>query len=95
MALYKTITLELLQERTHPVTMELLDRFSAELRDLHQEAIQSLSRQGISPTQMSSEAMEMAIHDLKNRLEIEYPTQPGTLNLADAMAFIKRHTPPT
>ena len=97
MALYKTITLELLQQRPtkgHGPMITLLDRYSAELKASHEAWMEILSEQKDShPMQLSSEAMELAVKELETLLEIDFPTEESPFNLDDAMAFIKSQGP--
>jgi len=48
-----------------------------------------------NPQQIASEALEVAVEDLKNCLASDSPPDENeTLSLDEAMAFIRRHTPP-
>jgi hypothetical protein len=102
---YKTITLELLQDRpafydqliSNQTLLSTLERLAEELRTYH-HAWQDLllaAKPGSDPSQIASEAMELAIQQLVELLPSEYPAvemQPLTLDAA--MAFISRHSPP-
>jgi hypothetical protein len=95
---YKTITLGLMQERNLPATIPLLDRYSGTLRDSHEawKALLARRRPGGDPSQLSSEAMELALEELEHQLRTEMPQSDqadGPLNLDDAMSFIRRRTP--
>lgn len=95
--LYKTITLELLQKHERPTTIPLLDRYSALLRDRHERWLNDLSRQrpNSDPTQLSGEAMELAVRDLEEQLRTDFPQEENdTLSLEAAMRYARRHTPP-
>ena len=47
------------------------------------------------PHQIASEALEMALQELADRLPSESPPDANeTLSLDAAMAFLRRHTPP-
>ncbi len=72
--LYKTIVLELLEDRADlhehlrrtRLLLRTLDLLATELRDRHlswKERL-ALSRPGSTPDQLASEAMELAIQDL-------------------------------
>jgi hypothetical protein len=101
---YKTIVLELLKERTElheqlrlrRRLMPTLEAYSHELKAGHEAWKERLSeaRPGSEPSQISSEAMEMAIQDLVDRLPSVSP-QDGAdpLSLDQAMAFVRSPTP--
>ncbi|HEY7328651.1 MAG TPA: hypothetical protein VH592_13485 [Gemmataceae bacterium] len=99
--MYKTICLSLLEQRpqlydqlqTNRQLLPTLNRLSAELKALHQAWIQELqaTRPG-SDTQIASEAMELALADLQDRLPADSETEAQAF-LDEAMAFL-RHTPP-
>ena len=102
---YKTIVLELLKERTELhdqlrkerkllTTMEL---YARELKASHEAWKQLLSqmRPGSDPSQIASEALEIALWELENFLQSEFPpddTEPPTIQ--GAMAFIRGHSSP-
>jgi hypothetical protein len=80
--LYKTITLELLQEefpslhdklRVRRQLLKALDRYSLCLKESHDQRKQELFqlRPGSHPAQTASEALEIAIEDLKAKLSAE------------------------
>ena len=104
---YKTITLALLQQ--HPTLhrelqssgtlLQTLDRYATMLRTLHLAWMDTLGRErpGRDPSQVSSEALEMALQELQDALPADSTPNAGapeTLSLDAAMAFIRRHTPP-
>ena len=76
---YKTIALSLLEAeprlyerlRASRTLLSTMERHARELRDLHQARIEQLRRmkQDGSPEQIRSEALEMAIGDLRPRFE--------------------------
>ena len=74
--MYKTITLHLLEQHP-PVTIQRLDHFSADLRDRHLTWMSLLSQQrpNSDPSEIASEAMELALKELEERLESEFPTE--------------------
>jgi len=102
---YKTIVLELiglrpgLHERLASSgrlgsTMEELAR---QLRDRHLQLIEQLRR--VRPksadVQLSSEAMEIAVHELELDLDSESPeNNEAVFSLDAAMAYVRKHTPP-
>ncbi len=82
--MYKTIVLELLQQRpalreqlrkTRELMPTLKDR-AAELKTRHQAWIEALRqrRPKTDPSQLSSEAMEMAIEEMKGHLSDDSPS---------------------
>ena len=96
---YKTIILELLQQR--PQIHEQLRRerkllttvelYAKELKASHEAWKGQLSqaRPGSAACQISSEAMEMALKEMEDRLPIEFPADDHeTLSLDKAMAFV-------
>jgi hypothetical protein len=85
--LFKTITLELLQNRLPSFTMQTLDHYSSVLRDAYTRWTETLQRPETTQAQLSSEATELAIQDLKNLLESDFPTEP---NPDEATAFIPK-----
>ena len=105
--LYKTIILELLQDqypklherlrssRTLPST---LDEQAAALKRYHQTRMDELAqaKPDSDPAQMASQALELAIEDLRDSLPCESePTDAEEIfSLDAAMSSIRRHTPP-
>jgi hypothetical protein len=101
---YKTIILELLQQRPQMheqlrkdrkllTTMEL---YAKELKDSHEAWKEMLSqlRPGSDQSQLSSEALEIAIKEMEDRLPSESPPDGSeALFLDAAMLFVRRHTP--
>ena len=100
---YKTIIYELLQQRTQMheqlrkerkllTTMEF---YAKELKESHEAWEETLGQQrpGSDPIQVSSEAMEIALKELEDRLPAESPqSESEALFLDEAMAFIRRPT---
>jgi len=101
---YKTIILELLQQRPemheqlrkNRKLLPALEFYAKELKTSHEAWKETLSelRPGSDPSQIAGEAMEMALRDL---VEDHLPSasRPGDkepLSLDEAMAFIRRHT---
>jgi hypothetical protein len=100
---YKTIVLELLRGRTElheqlRLTRRLLptlETCSQELRASHLNWMETLAaaKPGSDPIQIESEAMELAIKELEDRLPSVSPVdEPEPLSLDAAMAFIADHT---
>jgi hypothetical protein len=101
---YKTIVLELLRERTElheqlRLTRRLLptlETCSQELKASHETWKETLAQAnpGSDSYQISSEAMEIAVQELVDRLPaLSPPDEPEPLSLDQAMSFIKSHTP--
>ena len=96
---YKTIILELLQQR--PQIHEQLRRerkllptleiYAKELKTSHEDAMEQLRqlRPNSEASQISSEALEMALKEMEDRLPIVFPADDyETLSLDKAMAFV-------
>src|SRR5260370_34706118 len=100
---YKTIVLELLRERTElheqlRLTRRLkptLETCAKELKASHEAWKERLSQAtpGSDPSQVSSEALEMAMQELVDRLPSEPPADENeALSLDQAMAFVRYPT---
>jgi hypothetical protein len=100
---YKTIVLELLKERTElheqlRLTRRLLptmETCARELKASHETWMETLAQSNPSsdPSQISSEAMELALRELEERLPSVHPQEDGEpLSLDQAMAFVRSHT---
>ena len=100
---YKTIVLELLRERTElheqlRLTRRLLptlETCARELKTSHESWKESLSQSnpGCEPSQIASEALELAIKELEDRLPSVSPQDDQEeLSLDKAMAFVHGHT---
>lgn len=103
--LYKTIILGLLEQ--NPILHERLrrdramlfaiDHYSSELKRIHETEMDRLSiaRPDSDESQIASEAMEIAVLEMEERLLTASSTQDDSpLTLDEAMAYIRRHTPP-
>ena len=100
---YKTIVLELLQQQTELheqlrlnrrlfPTMEALAKDLKARHETWKQELQALQPSS-DPTQISSEALEMALHEVESRLHSESlqdATEP--LSLDQAMAYIQKHS---
>lgn len=103
---YKTIVLELIQEqypalyeqlRASRTLLATMNDTATALRTAHRTWMAELrqANPGLDPSQVSSEALEMAIEDLRASLPPESSTdETETLSLDAAIAFILRPTPP-
>ena len=106
MAQYKTIVLELLQEqypalheqlRRERMLLPALNGYAASLKRHHDTWMERLSqkRPDSDPVQIASEAMELALLDLRDDLPSgSEASAPEPLSLDAAMDFLRRHTPP-
>ncbi len=102
---YKTMVLELLQQRPQlherlrreRMLLAATEQYARELKASHEAWKESLSkaRPGSDPSQIASEALEIALQELEALLPPESP--PGeaeTISIEDVMAFLRRYTPP-
>ena len=100
---YKTIVLELLKERTElheqlRLTRRLLptlETCSQELKVSHETWKETLAQThpGSDSSQISSQAMEMALRELEDRLPSMSPQDDlEPLSVDKAMAFARSHT---
>ncbi len=101
---YKTIVLEMLQQRTElheqlrkeRKLLTTMENYAKELKASHEAWKETLvqSRPGSDPNQISSEALELAIQELEDRLPSELPSvEDEPLSLDAAMAFIRKASP--
>jgi len=100
---YKTIILEMLEQRPKMreelrqsrKLLPTLEFYASELKDSHEEWKDRLlqANPDSDPSQIASEAMELALKDLEDRLPSESNQgESETLSLDQAMAHISRHT---
>ena len=100
---YKTIVHELLQQQTElheqlRLTRRLLptlETCARELKASHESWQEKLSQAnpGSEPNQIASEALEMAVKELEDRLQAALPTDDReALSLDAAMAFVRSPT---
>lgn len=101
---YKTIVLELLQQhpeiheqlRSRRMLLATLDLHARQLKTSHEAWKRRLSRAkpGSDPSQTASEALEMALQELDDRLTSGLPPHRSEpLSLDAAMAFVRGRTP--
>jgi hypothetical protein len=103
--LYKTITLELLQQdpqtherlRKHRMLLPMMELYSQGLKNCHEawKVVLLRAKPDSDGTQIASEAMELALQELEEALLQESradATEPATLDRATV--FLQRHTPP-
>ena len=84
---YKTMILELLKQRpkvherlrSQRLLLWAINRYATQLKSLHDTWKEELAleRPDSDPMQLSSEAMELALHDLIDSLPIDSPTTEG------------------
>jgi hypothetical protein len=102
---YKTIALELLKQRPKLYRQLCLERKAMEamgtcalwLKANHDAWKEQLAqaRPTPNPAQIASEAMELAIQALEDSLPHEsLEDESAPFSLEEAMAFLRRHTPP-
>ncbi len=100
---YKTIVLELLQQRPemhdqlrkYRKLLPALEFYAKELKTSHEAWKETLSqtKPGSDPSQIASEAMEIALKELEDRFpSASHPVGNEPLSLDAAMAFIRNHT---
>jgi hypothetical protein len=100
---YKTIVLELLRQRTQlheqlRLTRSLLptlETYARELKASHQSWKETLTQAnpGSDPSQIASEAMELAVKELEDRLPpVSKADDREPLSLDQAMAFVGSRT---
>jgi hypothetical protein len=100
---YKNIVLEMLEQRPKMheelrqsrKLLPTLEFYASELRDSHEEWKDRLqqAKPESDPSQIASEARELALKDLEDRLPSESDQDESeALSLDQAMAHISRHT---
>jgi hypothetical protein len=105
---YKTIVLEMLQEqypalhealRTQRTLLQAVERYATDLKTSHDfwtgEYAQATPNR--DPAQTASLALEPAIRDLQDALRCDSPPNPqdaGSFSLDEAIASIRRPSPP-
>lgn len=101
---YKTIIHELLQQRPQMheqlrkdrKLLTMLEFYARELKTSHERWMELLGqmRPGSDPIQVSSEALELALKEMEDRLAAEsVQSASETLFLDAAMLFLRRPTP--
>src|SRR5580765_6117818 len=102
---YKTIVLCLLEKhpeireplQKHRRMLPTLDLYAKELRANHLawKEVLSQASPGSDESQIASEALELALKDLEDRLQFGFLSDDQEpLPIDAAIAFIRRHTPP-
>jgi hypothetical protein len=100
---YKTIGLEMIQQqpelheqlRASRTLLATMDQLAIELKACHEEWIGRLSQRmpGSDRSQISSEALEMALKELEENLSSASKADEDGPTLDGAMAYLKRNTP--
>ena len=83
------------QLREERQVLQAMEHYARELRNLHPAWQETLNRQRpeSDPSQIASEALELALKDLGDCLHRGSPLEgQEALSLEQAMAFIRRHT---
>jgi hypothetical protein len=102
---YKTMVLELLEQRPQMyerlrkqrMLLPTMEFYAGELKDLHEGWKQHLAetRPGSDPGQISSQALELALNELKGILPSDSSTEETDQpSLDDFVTYLRRHTPP-
>lgn len=103
---YKTIVLELLQQRSElheglrksRKLLQTVNAYATALKAKHKAWMDVLrpTRSESEHSLVSSEALELALEDLVEALDSGSPPpdENAPLSLEAAMAFLRRHTPP-
>jgi superfamily I DNA/RNA helicase len=100
---YKTIILELLQQRPEihdqlrkeRKLLSTVELYARELKTSHEVWKETLRQEspGSDQSQIASEALEMALKEMEDRLpSASHPGDNEPLSLDAAMAFIRNHT---
>ena len=102
--LYKTITLELIQEqpelyeqlRSGKRLLPAMDSYSIDLKARHEAWKETIGRKrpGSDPRQVTAEALELAIEELRDRLLCVSSKDEAEPTTGTAKARPKRPTPP-
>ena len=102
---YKSMSLSLIQEnlelyeqlRSSKRLLPAMDAYAVDLKAGHEAWKDQLgrTRPGSDPSQIASEALEIALKDLEDSLPSgSLPDEDEAISIEEAMAFFLRHTPP-
>lgn len=101
---YKTICLQMIQDRPQMydrllkqrTLLPTLERFARQLKTSHQDWKERLSktRPGYSEIQIGAEALELALRQVGLSSDSAQVAEDEPFPLEDAMAYLRRHTPP-
>ena len=101
--LYKTITLALIREnrelherlRWERTLLSTLNTLAEALKSRHEAWIEIIARKrpGSGSSQIASDALEIAIQELQERLRSDSLPSADERSLDAAMAYLHRHTP--
>jgi hypothetical protein len=103
--LHKTIALQLLEQypeiheqlRNNRILLPTLELLAAQLKTRHEalKEMLSKSRPDSEPIQIASEAREIAVQELEDRLSSAFPQEDSEpFSLDAAMAFLRSYIPP-
>lgn len=103
--LYKTMVLEMLRDRRplheklrqEKILLGTMEFYARELKARHEAWKQQLSemRPGSDPSQIASEALEIALKELEDSLPSDSSTEDADRpSLDDCMISLRDHTPP-
>ena len=100
---YQSIVLELIQDqpelhetlRASRTLLSTVERQAEALKARHEEWIGLLGakRPRSDPSQLASEALEIALHEVEEDLRFASKTDEEGPSLDGAMAYLRRHTP--
>ena len=102
---YKTIIMELINDqpelavqlRGRKQMLATIETYAMELKNRHEACKRDLSqtRPGSHSSQIASEALELAIEEIRDRLASASVTdEEDALSLEAAMGYLRRHSPP-
>lgn len=102
---YKTIIMELINDqpelavhlRGRKQMLATIETYAVELKNRHEAWKEELSqtRPGSHSSQIASEALELAIEEIRDRLASASVTdEDDALSLESAMGHLRRHSPP-
>jgi hypothetical protein len=102
---YKTLALQLLRQRrelhnqlkANRTLLQAVDQYARKLKTSHEAWKLSLSqaRPHSDPSQIKSEALEMALKELEERLPAPSPEEDSEgLSLEGAIEFVRKRMPP-
>jgi hypothetical protein len=101
--MYKTVVLELIQQqpelherlRASRTLLATMDAYALALKASHEEWMEHLSQRwpGSDRSQLSSEALEIALKEVEEDLSSASKAGEDGPSLDAAMTYLKRHTP--
>ena len=98
---YKTIILEMLEQRPRMreelrqsrKLLSTMERYATELKSSHEAWKERLreARPGSDPSQIASEAMELALKEMEDRLPVALSSETSESQVLDAAMLFLRH----